>query len=55
MSYADLQPAKGRLARWSNTFNASEPIVSNRGPEISDVAYNDENTQVTMLYKNPRP
>lgn len=54
MSYAHLQPAKGRLARWSNTFNASEPIVSNRGPEISDVAYNEENTQVTMLLKNPK-
>lgn len=54
LSYAHLQPAKGRLAKWSNTFNASEAIVSNRGPEIGEVAYNEENTQVTMLLKNPK-
>lgn len=54
ISYAHLQPAKGRLDRWSNTFQADQAVLSNRGPEISDVAYNDENTTATMLYKNPK-
>ncbi|HZW08120.1 MAG TPA: hypothetical protein VFF65_13440 [Phycisphaerales bacterium] len=47
ISYAHLQPSAGkdgkpntgRLARWSCTFNASEALMCNRGPEISSVAY----------------
>jgi len=31
-SYAHLVPAGARLSLWSNTFSASQPVVSNRGP-----------------------
>jgi hypothetical protein len=36
-SYAHLQPAGERMKRWSNTFNASEMIVADRGPEVKSV------------------
>ncbi len=36
-SYAHLQPSDGRLPRWAPTFNASEPVVGNRGPELASV------------------
>jgi len=32
-SYAHNPPFAGRKARWSNTFNATEPVLGNRGPE----------------------
>jgi prepilin-type N-terminal cleavage/methylation domain-containing protein len=31
-SYAHNPPFAGRKARWSNTFNATEPVLGNRGP-----------------------
>lgn len=37
VSYAHLQPFGGRLKTWSDTFNTTEAIVGNRGPEISAV------------------
>jgi prepilin-type N-terminal cleavage/methylation domain-containing protein/prepilin-type processing-associated H-X9-DG protein len=37
VSYAHLQPAGKRLATWSDTFNAMEATVANRGPEITSI------------------
>lgn len=31
-SYAHNPPFAGRKSRWSNTFNATEPVLGNRGP-----------------------
>jgi hypothetical protein len=36
-SYAHQIPASERRERWSNTFNATEPIVSTRGPRVESV------------------
>ncbi|MDX2148040.1 MAG: prepilin-type N-terminal cleavage/methylation domain-containing protein [Planctomycetota bacterium] len=33
-SYAHSLPFGGRLSRWGNTFNATEPAMGNRGPEF---------------------
>jgi hypothetical protein len=35
ISYAHLLPAEHRLAKWGNTFIATEPVVGTRGPEIT--------------------
>ncbi|MBY0308894.1 MAG: hypothetical protein K2Q09_09150 [Phycisphaerales bacterium] len=47
-SYAHLEPSgaaigadAGRANRWSNTFNAEEAVLCNRGPEMTSVAYAD--------------
>jgi hypothetical protein len=40
VSYAHLQPAGERKKRWGNTFNSSEVVVSNRGPQIASVVAN---------------
>lgn len=37
LSYAHQIPAGERRARWSNTFNATEPILGNRGPRVAAV------------------
>lgn len=34
VSYAHNLPLYGRKARWSNTFNSTEAILGNRGPEF---------------------
>jgi hypothetical protein len=52
VSYAHLQPAGGRMDRWSNTFSATEPIVGTRGPEIKSVSKNGGGT-VTPKLANP--
>lgn len=44
VSYAHLQYAGGRRARWSNTFSSDEAVISNRGPEITAVTVHDEST-----------
>lgn len=36
-SYAHLQPAGDRLKRWAATFNADEPVLTLRGPEVAKV------------------
>jgi hypothetical protein len=36
-SYAHLQPAGDRLNRWAATFNADEPVLTLRGPEVAKV------------------
>lgn len=62
ISYAHLQPSSGksdkkgagRLPRWSNTFNADEAVVSNRGPEITSVKYTDTpNRTKTPITEDP--
>lgn len=63
-SYAHLQPSgvinagdwtktTGRVQRWSSTFNAAEPIVSTRGPEVASVQYGEE-LKVTPKYANEK-
>lgn len=37
LSYAHQIPASERRARWSTTFNAAEPILGNRGPEVAAI------------------
>jgi len=44
VSYAHLQYAGGRKARWSNTFNSDQAAISSRGPEITAVTVHDEST-----------
>lgn len=44
VSYAHLQPADGRLKRWSSTFDANQAILCSRGPEISSVEVKKEDT-----------
>jgi len=52
-SYAHAMPWKGRLEHhWSDSFDSSRAILSNRGPEIKAVTYNEENTQATMALAN---
>src|SRR5262249_14603239 len=34
VSYANLQPAGERASRWSNSFAASECVLTNRGPQV---------------------
>jgi hypothetical protein len=36
-SYAHQIPASERRERWSNTFQADEPILGNRGPKVESV------------------
>jgi len=38
VSYAHLQPSAGRLSRWSNTMDATQPVLANRGPNITGVS-----------------
>ena len=51
VSYAHLQPSGGRLARWINSFNAEEAILSSRGPEITAVKVHNE-ISATPTYAN---
>jgi hypothetical protein len=51
VSYAHLQPAGGRLSAWSNSFNAREVALSNRGPEITKVVVDDSDIAVPTLAK----
>lgn len=43
MSYAHLIPVGERLEMWSNTYKASEAVLSNRGPEIAATHRRDGN------------
>lgn len=51
-SYAHLQPSMKRLDRWSNTFSASEIVLSSRGPIISAVDKDAEGRMVPT-FANP--
>jgi type II secretory pathway pseudopilin PulG len=53
ISYAHLLPVEPRLARWSNTFVATEAIVGNRGPEILS-ALRQADGSVVPTFANPR-
>jgi len=54
VSYAHLQPAGKRLAKWADTFITTEACVSNRGPEITSIdnAANGSQTAKTKLDKS---
>lgn len=54
VSYAHLQPCGARMAKWSNTFVATEAVVSTRGPEIKSVRQHFENGSVTPTFANPQ-
>ncbi len=51
LSYAHLQPSKGRRAEWANTFNTMTGVVGNRGPEIKSVAYPEKGNPQPQLAK----
>jgi hypothetical protein len=51
ISYAHLQPALGRLPRWSTTFNTSEPIVATRAPQVKSAEKNMDGTVTPRLAK----
>jgi hypothetical protein len=54
-SYAHAMPFGGRLSGpWNNSFNSKDAVVSNRGPEIKSVEYNQENTRATMTLASPK-
>jgi hypothetical protein len=53
VSYAHMLPVEPRLARWSNTFVATEAIVGNRGPEILS-ALRQADGSVVPTFANPR-
>ncbi len=38
-SYAHSLPGGTRKSLWSNTFDATQPVIGNRGPQISSVTY----------------
>jgi type II secretory pathway pseudopilin PulG len=43
-SYAHSQPFGGRRPKWTNTFSASEVVLSNCGPEVASVASNADSS-----------
>lgn len=51
LSYAHMRPDSRRLGRWSNTFNATDAQVGNRGPEIAGVE--SVRGKLTAKVKNP--
>jgi hypothetical protein len=64
-SYAHCLPSGTRLEKkWRNTYGASDPIISNRGPEVKAVTYDKNGTpkptlalgdrSVTFLIHGPR-
>jgi type II secretory pathway pseudopilin PulG len=52
ISYAHLQPSGGRKARYHNSFDSAEPVISNRGPQISGVVLNPDSS-VTPTFALP--
>lgn len=50
LSYATLQTSEKRLSRWSNSFNAEEVVLGNRGPEIE--SYSADHTRISTVKKN---
>lgn len=51
-SYAHLQPSGDREKRWANTFDAGQPIIGTRGPEIASADRNADGS-VTPHLANP--
>jgi hypothetical protein len=59
-SYSHIQPAGGRLKKWSNTFQSEEVALCTRTPQIKSVAcegaksatvtYADENTLTSKIF-----
>jgi hypothetical protein len=52
VSYAHMQVFGGRKPKWSNSFSASEAVLSNRAPEISSVTRTPDSS-VTPTLANP--
>lgn len=52
VSYAHMQYLEGRRSKWSNSFSASEAVLSNRAPEISSVTRTPDSS-VTPTLANP--
>jgi type II secretory pathway pseudopilin PulG len=57
-SYAHLQPSltapgSGRIYRWTNTFQSTEVILSNRAPQIASVQHNGD-TSATVTFADRR-
>jgi type II secretory pathway pseudopilin PulG len=36
VSYAHLQPSDGRRRKWADTYDPTEAVLGNRGPEVTD-------------------
>jgi hypothetical protein len=53
ISYAHLLPTEERLARWGQTYVWTEPVVGNRGPEITGVTRRADGT-LTPRFANAR-
>jgi hypothetical protein len=49
LSYAHMLPSGPRLAKWSNTFNATEAVLGNRGPRIAGIT-SRTSSSVTPAY-----
>jgi prepilin-type processing-associated H-X9-DG protein len=41
-SYAHLMPSKPRYPLWTSTFDATQPVLGNRGPKVAAVTYKGE-------------
>ena len=52
VSYAHLQPSDSRLSMWSDTFNASEAVLGNRGPAIAESSTDDAGHTSVKLRKD---
>lgn len=48
LSYAHLLPSGERLAQWGRTFDATQPAMMNRGPEIASVEYLPQGARPTL-------
>ncbi len=46
VSYGHIQPFGGRTKLWADTFNAAEPVIGNRGPQIQSVTRNPQGSLV---------
>jgi hypothetical protein len=48
VSYAHMLPGGTRKQQWANTFNNTQVAVSNRGPRINSITYNDDGSIDTI-------
>jgi type II secretory pathway pseudopilin PulG len=49
ISYAHMQVFEGRRAKWTNSFNAAEALLANRGPEITAATLNPDSSVTPTL------
>jgi type II secretory pathway pseudopilin PulG len=50
---AGLDPPGGRAERWSVTYQAAEPVLANREPQIESVAHQPDRSE-TLTFANPQ-